>query len=84
MEGSGHSNAKRSANIRKRNPEASSAKKDSGIRYKCEFCPKTFTQTNNRNRHTWTHTGVHRFSRVVCGKGLHRNENLNNHYKTHR
>ena len=76
--------AKRSADIHKRNPNASIAKKDSGIRYKCEFCPQVFTMANNRYRHTLTHTGVYRFTCVVCGKGFHRNENLNRHYKTHR
>ena len=60
-----------------------STKKDSGIRYKCEFCPKTYTTIKDRGRHTSVHTGVYKFSCVVCGKGYSRNDKLKNHHKSH-
>ena len=59
------------------------AKKDPGIRYKCEYCSKTFTTIKDRERHTSVHTGIYKFSCVVCGKGYSRNDQLKNHHKSH-
>ena len=62
----------------------SGVKKYIGVRYKCEYCPKTFTTVTDRERHTSVHTGVYRFSCHVCGKGFNRNDHLDKHYKLHR
>ena len=40
----------------------SAVKKYTGVRYKCEYCPKTFTTVTDRDCHTSVHTGVYRFS----------------------
>ena len=36
--------------------------------FKCDFCPKTFTRTCNKERHSKTHTGEKPFVCHICRK----------------
>ena len=53
------------------------------VRYKCDFCPKTFTSIVDRERHSSIHTGIYKFSCEICGKGFNRSDKLNNHLSSH-
>ena len=48
--------------------------KHRGIKYSCEFCPKTFAKQQSRDYHRSVHTGLYRFKCEVCQKGF--NEKL--------
>ena len=52
--------------------------KHQGIKYQCEYCPKTFTSLQRRDYHTSVHTGNYRLSCNICNKGFNEQTHLKN------
>lgn len=51
--------------------------------YKCEYCPKTFTQSGDRNQHMLTHSSEKLFSCGICKKEFRLLKVLKAHNKIH-
>jgi hypothetical protein len=68
--------------IRKRAAESDDEHEPRG-RYKCTYCPKTFTQTFNLKSHLVTHTGERAFVCGTCEKAFGRAHDLKRHEKIH-
>ena len=54
-----------------------------GVKYQCEFCPKTFTSLQMREYHTSVHTGNYRFNCDVCNKGFNEKDRYLKHAACH-
>ena len=57
--------------------------KHRGIKYQCEFCPKTFTSLQKREYHTSVHTGNYRFNCDICNKGFNEKDRYLKHVACH-
>ena len=57
--------------------------KHRGIKYKCDYCHKTFSKTQDRDYHHSSHTGQYRFQCDLCGKGFNIKNRYDQHCKKH-
>ncbi|XP_070546827.1 zinc finger protein 91-like [Ptychodera flava] len=52
--------------------------------YKCDYCPKVWTDGSNLAKHRRIHTGEKPYKCSTCGKDFVSKSNLNTHMKSHR
>ena len=54
-----------------------------GLKYQCEYCPKTFMSKKNHLYHLSSHTGEYRFFCEKCNKGFNNQNLYEKHLNSH-
>ena len=54
-----------------------------GLKYNCQYCPKSFVEKRAFEHHLSVHTGVYKFTCPACAKGFNSKASYEKHYQNH-